>query len=81
MVNIIDITGRLDTTRSNTILIEDISFPTIICSGFSVVVSSISSVCFSLSPAMLPAVKAGIINASITISMPAIIKYILDAAE
>ena len=69
MVKTIDMIGRLDTTSRKTILIDDISFPIIISPGVSVVVSKISSVCFSRSPAMLPAVNDGIRNITVRISM------------
>ncbi len=81
IVNIIDITGRLENTSSTTMLIDDISFPITICPGFNTVVSSISRVCFSRSPAMLPAVNTGTKNATIADSRHIIIKYTVIAPE
>ena len=81
IVNTIDTTGRLENTSSITMLIEDISFPITICPGFNTVVSSISSVCFSRSPAMLPAVNTGTKNATIAASRQIITKYTLIAPE
>ncbi len=81
IVNTIDITGRLENTSSTTMLIDDISFPITICPGFNTVVSSISSVCFSRSPAMLPAVNTGTRNATIAASRHIIIKYTCVAPE
>ena len=69
IVNTIDITGRLDTTNNSTMLTDESSFPITIFSGVSTVVSSISSVCFSRSPAILPAVNAGTKNITAIISM------------
>ena len=66
MVNTMEITGKLETTNNNTILMDAISFPQTISDGFIVVVSKISNVCFSRSPAMLPAVKDGTRNPTIT---------------
>ncbi len=81
IVNIIDTTGRLEKTRSTTMLMDDISFPITICPGFNTVVSSISRVCFSRSPAMLPAVNTGTKNATIAASIQIITKYTIIAAE
>ena len=61
-------------TRRITMLIDDISFPIIILLGLSVVVRSISKVCFSLSPAIEPDVNDGRRNITIIISRHIIMK-------
>ena len=58
--------GKLDTIRINMVEKDALSFPNIISDGFIVVVSIKSSVCRSRSPLTLPAVRAGMMNISMT---------------
>jgi hypothetical protein len=73
--NTSDIMGKLENANRIIILMEDANFPNIICRGVNLLVRRISKVCFSLSPDMEPAVKAGTVNSTRPNSTAAIIAY------
>ena len=63
--------GKLDTTSKNTVERQDSSLPITMSAGVILVVRRRFSVCLSLSPLTLPAVRAGTISKSMANSMAA----------